>query len=199
MSRATTIEDELLVLCCQDGDADAINMLVKRWQPRLWRHARMLTGADDAAWDVIQESWMAIVNGLHKLLDASQFRVWAFRIVTNKSADWIRRRVRQREVVKAAADQLPEQMSSGVENNSELSERQRNLHAALRSLKAEHRVVLTLYYLEEMSVAEIAAALAVPAGTVKSRLFHARNELKQVWLAKEPASTSNGGQKHDTL
>lgn len=198
MSVTSSLQDELLVLCCQDGDADAIHLLVKRWQPRLWRHARMLTGADDAAWDVVQESWLAIVNGLHKLLDASQFRVWAYRIVTHKSTDWIRKQVRDRRAVTdfvadGGAEQLTEQNAASPAEPTERSERRQALQQALSRLGTEHRAVLTLYYLEEMNIAEIAAALAIPAGTVKSRLFHARNELKHVWLANEPATMPEGG------
>lgn len=191
MSAATAIEDQLLVLSCQDGNAEAVTVLVRRWQPRLWRHARVLTGRDDAAWDVIQEAWLAIVDGLHRLLDASQFRAWAYRIVTHKSTDWVRRQQRGRKLLQDVADQQPpeEQTASrGPEAVAEQSEQATALRQALRKLGVEQQAVLTLFYLEELSLAEIAVALAIPPGTVKSRLFHARQELKEVWRQTQPAA-----------
>jgi len=60
MSRRERIEDELLVLRSQEGDASAFEQLVGRWQERLWRHAWRLTGNEDAAWDALQEAWIGI-------------------------------------------------------------------------------------------------------------------------------------------
>lgn len=191
MSNINSITDELLVMSCQDGDEEAIGLLVRRWQPRLWRHARLLTGADDAAWDVVQESWLAIVRGLHRLLDAAQFRVWAYRIVTNKSADWVRRQARRRQALADVAHNNAARPTSTPiappEESASQSEHVLSLRKAMRQLGSVHRVVLTLYYLEEMNVEEIAESLAIPAGTVKSRLYHARQELKEVWQAQQPA------------
>ena len=86
------IQDELLVLQCQEGDGDALKALIARWQPRLARLAWRLTGESEAARDVVQDAWLAIVRGLKRLDDPARFRWWAYRIVTNKCADWIRRR-----------------------------------------------------------------------------------------------------------
>ncbi len=202
MSTINTITDELLVMSCQDGDEEAISLLVRRWQPRLWRHARTLTGTDDAAWDVVQESWLAIVRGLHRLLDAAQFRVWAYRIVTNKSADWIRRQTRRRQAL-ADLSQQDAAQSGGTQTGiaqpdvlgrsepeaaASHNEQVAALQQALQTLGPDHRVVLTLHYLEEMTINEIAVSLGIPAGTVKSRLYHARQELKDAWQNQQPAA-----------
>jgi RNA polymerase sigma-70 factor (ECF subfamily) len=67
------IYDELLVLRSQAADKEAFDELVKRWQERLWRYAYRLTGSEQAAWDMVQETWVTIVKGLSKLNDAATF------------------------------------------------------------------------------------------------------------------------------
>ena len=173
------IQDELLVLQCQEGDGEAMKVLIARWHPRLGRLAWRLTGERDAAQDIVQDAWLAIVRGLRRLDDPARFRSWAYRIVTNKCADWTRRRVVQRsatEELQAAAVSGSGSSSSDAESTDAVI----RVRDALAKLPSEQRAVLSLHYLDEMGVAEIARTLDVPEGTVKSRLYHARSRLKQV-------------------
>jgi RNA polymerase sigma factor (sigma-70 family) len=94
----SNIEDQLLVMDAQDGNAEAMEALVGRWQKRLWRHVFRLTGDREAAWDITQESWIGIIKGLRKLHDPASFRAWAYRIATNKTFDWIKKRRRARQI-----------------------------------------------------------------------------------------------------
>jgi len=165
------IADEWLILACQDGDADAFNRLVARWQKPLWRHARRVTGRDDLAWEALQEAWIAIVKGLRRLADPARFSAWAHRIVRHKSIDLVRGDRRRMEAL-AAAGQLREQRGeSGVDTEA--------LALAIKSLAPKHREVLALHYRDGFDVAEIGALLEIPQGTVKSRLHHARQQLKE--------------------
>lgn len=173
------IIDEILVLDCQSGHAEALDLLVERWQRRLWRYACRLTGNAEAAWEVTQESWLGIVRGIRRLHDPARFRPWAYRIVTNKANDWVRRRkgrvhVEPSETIDPPArDELPAHEVAA------------DLEVILRRLPERSRTVLTLYYLEEFDLAEISGILRVPTGTVKSRLHHARAEFKQHWQAAD--------------
>ena len=90
MDKEQAIRDEILVLRAQMGEADALAALVQGWQPRLWAFARVLTGDDEAAWDVMQDVWVAMLRDLRRLGAPARFRPWVFRIVRNKSADRIR-------------------------------------------------------------------------------------------------------------
>ncbi len=164
------IVDEILVMDCQSGSAKAMEILVSRWQKRLWRYAFRLTADCEAAWDITQESWLGIIRGISRLNDAARFRSWAYRIVTNKTNDWIKksRAVKRTDITQLADHQQPEKKDTGVR---ELLER----------LDMRKRVVLSLYYFEQLTVPEIAAALKIPKGTVKSRLHNAGNELKELW------------------
>lgn len=172
------IQDELLVLRCQDGDGEALRSLVARWQPRLGRLAWRLTAEREAARDIVQDAWLAIVRGLKRLDDPARFRVWAYRIVSNKCADWIRRRSVQRSVARELRDTATTQ-TGGAATDRQSADDVGRLRAALDELPDEHRAVVSLHYLDGLGVAEIAAVLDVPKGTVKSRLYHARDRLKQ--------------------
>lgn len=168
------ILDELLVLRVREGSRDAFEQLVARWQERLWRHARHLTGHDDAAWDVIQESWIAITRGIAKLDDPGAFRRWAYTIVTRTAIADARRRPREVPVADESLDARP-----AADAGDEREQAMGLLRAALEQLPGERRVLLSLRYLEEFELAEIADILGIPEGTVGSRLHHAKKQLKE--------------------
>ena len=154
----------------QGGSVKAMEMLVSRWQKRLWRYAFNLTGDAEAAWDITQESWLGIIKGLRKLHDPARFRGWAYRIVTNKVNDWIRK---NRKVKKVGLDEIHEQQYTEKKNIG--------VKELLGKLEMKSKTVLTLLYFEHLSVPEIGVALKIPKGTVKSRLYRARKELKELY------------------
>ena len=82
------IYDEVLVLRCQQGDREALDELVGRWQKRLWLYAYRVTGSEPAAWDIVQDAWFSIVKGFSRLRDSAVFPNWAFRI-TNRAMDFL--------------------------------------------------------------------------------------------------------------
>ena len=162
--------DEILVMDCQSGSVKALEILVSRWQKRLWRYAYNLTGDSEAAWDITQDSWLGIIKGLRKLHDPAKFRSWAYRITTNKSIDWIRK---SKAVKQISIEEIEEQQTS--------QKKDIGVKELLEKLDIRKQVVLSLYYFEQLSVPEISVALKIPKGTVKSRLYKARKELKELW------------------
>jgi len=146
------------------------------------RHAYRLTGDRDGAADVTQETCLAITRGLRRLDDPARFGPWALRIVSNKAADWVRRRQRQRRLQESLESHEPPAVLSDLYGNDDRSEPDtvRLIQRALTQLSGEMRAVISLHYGEDLSVADTALALAIPAGTVKSRLHHARNRLKEL-------------------
>jgi len=173
------IEDELLILRCQDGEREALSALVNRWQPRLRAFAWRLTGERETARDVVQDCWMAIVRGLKRLDDPACFRTWAYRIVRNKCADWTRRRSVQRGADRVLAGSS---LASGEGEGTDAHEAEEisALRKAMDELSEDQRAILSLHYLDGLSVRAIGETLGVPEGTVKSRLFHARVQLRGV-------------------
>jgi RNA polymerase sigma-70 factor (ECF subfamily) len=170
------IYDELLVIKSRQGDRAAFNELVGRWQKRLWHYACRVTGSESAAWDIVQETWCGIIKGLRKLDDVSVFPQWAFRIASNKCADWGRKQKRQErlnnELVKRG------QNESGEKQNG--CEKTESLQIAIEELSPERRALLALRYSEGFDVSQIAEILRIPEGTVKSRLHRTVNELRQL-------------------
>jgi RNA polymerase sigma-70 factor (ECF subfamily) len=174
MNRRERTADELLVLRCQEGDADGFEELLGRWQERLWRHAWRLTGDEAAAWDVLQETWIAVARDVARLEDAAMFPGWAYRITSNKCRDWIRREVRRRR-----ADEVYPQQVVEAQGETGDSPQVASLKEALARLSGEDRAILALRYEEAFDTAEIAEIIGVPPGTVKSRLYYARQRLRQ--------------------
>jgi len=162
--------DEILVMDCQSGRVKAMEILVSRWQKRLWQYAYKLTGNAEASWDITQDSWLSIIKGLRKLRDPANFKAWAYKITTNKSIDWIRR---SKAVKQVSIDEIEEQQSSRKKDTG--------VKELLEKLDIRKKVILYLYYFEQLNISEISVALKVPKGTVKSRLHIARNELKKLY------------------
>lgn len=174
MNRRERNTDELLVLRCQEGDAAAFDQLVGRWQARLWRHAWRLTGSEDAAWDVLQETWIVVSRDIQRLKDSAAFPGWIYRITSNKCRDWIRRQRRRRRADEAYSEQVKESQ----QETSDGSERFANLNEALAQLPGPDRAILDLHYREQFAMDEISEILRIPIGTAKSRLHYARQRLR---------------------
>lgn len=171
------IYDEYLVAAATSGDDAALARLVQRFQPRLLRHAWRLLGDGDRARDVVQDAWIGIVRGLD---DAAAFPAWALRIVTRRCG-----RVRGGDRADEASgnDALDAIASPDVDEAERMTESALVVRA-MAALPTAQRATLSLFYAESLSVAEIAVALDVPPGTVKTRLMHARNRLRA--LLDEP-------------
>ena len=150
--------------------------LVRLRGPRLLAHATRLLGDRETSRDVVQEAWAEILRGLGSLKDDHAFLPWALRITSRRVSREIERRQRQRRLVSEYGAEmdvsLPEEASAAVDAKV--------IRNAIEQLSKDHRATIALFYLEELSVAEVAAALDVPVGTVKTRLMHARAHLRRV-------------------
>jgi RNA polymerase sigma factor (sigma-70 family) len=171
---ARRVLDEYLVAAARAGDREAFGALAGRWHGKLVAHAWRLTGDPEMARDAAQGAWVEIVRGLPRLRDDSAFAAWAYRIVSRRCAKQVGAAVRRREL---AADLAAMPESAPAEPGEGLTTSR--LRAEIARLPAEQRSALALFYLDEMSVAEVAVALDVPLGTVKTRLLHARRKLRE--------------------
>ncbi|MFN0023802.1 MAG: RNA polymerase sigma factor [Parvularculaceae bacterium] len=176
MSDKERLYDEFLVASARAGERAAFNALAARWEVRLFRHAWRLIGDAEEARDIAQDAWASIASGLRRLDDSAAFSAFAFRIVTRRAADSIRRSKRLR-ATRAAFAADPSARAATIET-PDASVTAARLNRALAGLPPDQRAAIALFYLEDMSIAEIAAALDVPAGTVKTRLMAARDKLK---------------------
>jgi RNA polymerase sigma-70 factor (ECF subfamily) len=169
--------DEYLVVAARAGDRRAFGDLVKRWQRRLLAHAWRLTSDSDAAHDTVQATWLEIARGLNRLKDERAFPAWAYRIVTRRCARDTAGLLRRRELANALEAE-PE--VSALQLDAEARDDAERLHRAIRTLPPPQRAAIALFHFEDLSIPEIAVALDVPAGTIKTRLMHARRRLRAV-------------------
>lgn len=176
------LQCDLLVLGCREGDAAAFEALVSLWQERLWRHASRLTGDGDAAYDILQESWLVIGRKINTLLDPVAFPAWAYRIVSNKSNDWLRRACRHHKRHEAYAEMWA--TNSGTPTHDE-DDRCESLRQALDRLSSQDLALLALKYDEGFDSSQISEALNIPEGTVRSRLHYIRNRIRDLMKENE--------------
>lgn len=171
MRQSERVYDELLVLHVQAGDVRALHRLAARWHPRLLRSARRFTGDEDAAQEAAQESWEGITAGIGRLQDPARFPGWAFAILRRRCAE----RVRALALARARRGSLAEvdEPSAPARGDDSLI-----IAQAFDQLPEEQRVAATLYFVEHLKLGEIAVATDAPLGTVKSRIFTARKNLK---------------------
>ena len=175
------IYDEFLVSAAQTGDRPALSRLVARWQPRLFRYAWRVLGDSERAKDVVQEAWVEILRGLGRLDDVVAFPAWAYRIVTRRCQRRFQRTAR--DLVESEWDESDESESAAHTPESasgEFAAELSDVMNAIRTLPPLQRAALALFYIEELSVAEIAIATDVPPGTVKTRLMHARRKVRSL-------------------
>lgn len=169
--------DEYLVAAARTGDRKAFDLLARRWGRKLLAHAWRLTGDVDLSREAAQDGWIEIVRGVGRLRDERAFPAWAYQIVTRRCARQIGRVRRERTLASAAAAEPVFEAEAPEASDPGAAAR---LRTALAALPQPQRAAVGLFYLEDMSVAEAAIALNVPAGTVKTRLMHARRTLRAV-------------------
>ena len=171
-------EDELIVVRCQLGERAAFDLLIRRWSPLLYGHARRLAGDDEQACDHVQYIWLGVLRGSSGLRDAAQFRAWLFGIAHRAFADRLRKRYS--EPIAVALEHEP--LAASPFDDEMLVE---VLLRHLGRLPPPERELLTLFHLQELSLEEVSAVLDIPVGTVKSRLFRARAALRALMRPEE--------------
>lgn len=168
--------DGRLVREYQSGNTNALSELVRRWHLRFCRKAFFIVKDADIAKDVAQESWNTILNKLEMLKDPNSFGSWSQRIVHTKAIDVLRAQAK-RSRTKIALKRENQIADEPYVENEKLT---KELLIMLQELSTEQQQVVKLFYLNEYTLSEIADLLSIKKGTVKSRLFHAREKLKKI-------------------
>jgi RNA polymerase sigma factor (sigma-70 family) len=166
-----------LVLCvarAQSGDRPALEMLLRDHQRPLYRHVRTITGDGDLAYDVLQSVLWIVARRLGSLRDPRWFRAWAYRIATREAVRAARRRKRDLDLFDEAATIDAAEAEAPLVDPLLV----RACADRLAALPPAAELTLRLHYLEEMTLVEIAEALEVPVGTVKSRLAYGLARLR---------------------
>jgi RNA polymerase sigma-70 factor (ECF subfamily) len=178
------VNDRELVTRCQRGDRLAFRTLYRRYQQKIRSTLYQLCGQDYLD-DLVQEVFLRVWRGLPRLRQPEYFSTWVYRITWNVASDG-RRQIAKRQIETAPVTPLDEDdPRMEIPNRPGDSPDLMRLHyedvlrRGLETLSLEHRAVLVLHDLEDLPQKEIGQILQIPVGTVKSRLHHARNTLRQ--------------------
>lgn len=183
--------DESLMLDFLDGRRDAFEMLVRRYRVELHQFLARFLNSPTAADDVFQESFLQVYQSGHTFDAARRFRPWLFTIAANKARDWHRRQ-RHRGALSLDAPlggdpqsaPLIDLLAGEAANPGEPMEREeegRLVKRAVDELPTNLREILLLAYFQRLSYGQIADALQIPLGTVKSRLHSAVAAFAERW------------------
>lgn len=165
-------ELELLVTRCQLGEAEAFDELVERWHPALWRYVRRVCGDADLAEEVLQEGWLRIFRGIDRLREPQRLNAWLYGVVRHTFIERLRRRYAD-----PPSEPIADHLAESDDWHCDPHELDR-LRESLASLSMIDREAAVLFYLRELTLDEVASILGVPNGTVKSRLYRVRRQLR---------------------
>jgi RNA polymerase sigma-70 factor (ECF subfamily) len=164
-----------LAVRARNGDRQAFDQLVERYHGRLFRFAYRVLSDKAEAEDAVQEAFVRAYRALATYRPEGFFTSWIYRITLNEC----RRRVRQRETSVPLDEAKQEAGASDPMGAVLRGDRDRRLREAIRALPEHYRIVLMLFYFEELSVEEIAKAMSLGVSAVKVRLHRGRNRLAE--------------------
>jgi len=166
------LRGRVLVLKCQLGDRAAWDELYRRYNPPLGYYLRRLIGRDQAADDLQQETWLSVVRNIGRLKSPDAFTVWFYHIARSKAMS---RLSTHRDV---PLDEEPVAEADAPDDAFCASDAAQ-VHAGLDGLRAEHREVLLLRFMEDLSYEQIAEVVGCGVGTVRSRIHYAKRALRR--------------------
>lgn len=175
------MEEKDLICRAARGDAEAFRQLVEAYQTPAYRLAARMCGPDSAE-DVTQEAFLAAWRALPEFRGDCRFSTWLYRLVSNAAIDCLRREKKHRDTGDVDDLELPDGGPSPQEQ-AERNDTRDAVRRALDRLSPEHRQVLLLRFMQELDYGEIARALNVSEGTVKSRINRAKSKLREVLAA----------------
>ncbi len=189
-SAAELLGDIGLVSASREGDMAAYDQLVRRYQVRIYATIYHMTSNHEDANDLAQETFIKAYSALKTFKGDSSFYTWVYRIAVNKTINFLKTRKNKTQLslndLDFNAEHDPDLLALVSEKtprrDAALKELQEKLNAALLKLSETHRLVVTLHDVQGLSHEEIAEIMDCNTGTVRSRLFYARQQM-QGWLA----------------
>src|SRR5437870_2526461 len=179
-------EDRTLVTRAQEGDLAAFDELVQRYQERIYATIYHMTANHEDANDLAQEAFIKAFRALKSFKGDSSFFTWVYRIAVNRTINFLKQRKKRTQMSLNDLDFNAEHDPDLVALISEktprrelnLTELQARLNEAMQKLSETHRLVVTLHDIQGLSHEEISKIMDCNTGTVRSRLFYARQQLQ---------------------
>ena len=184
INNGKTVQEPELIRRSRGGSREAFGQLVSRYQAPVYRVVRGILGNPSESEDVAQEVFLKAYANLAKFRGESGFFTWLYRIAVNEAL-----RARKRRTF-ANADALPEVEAPPPAPSEEDAPTLATLEKLLRKLSDEFRSIVVLRDIEGLTYSDIAETLEIPIGTVESRLFRARQELRVLWRKSKEAKNA---------
>lgn len=174
-------EDQVLIAETLAGDPSAFGLLVRRYQDRLYNAMVQSLGFWDEAHDVVQDAFVQAFLKLHSFQGQSKFYTWLYRIAFNTAASSRRKHRPNLSLDQSREHGGQEPLYAGEAPHDHIlrTERVSRVQRALGTLSEDHRTILVLREMDGLAYEEIAEILELPVGTVRSRLFRARMQLRE--------------------
>jgi RNA polymerase sigma-70 factor (ECF subfamily) len=184
---STTHElDKDLVSRLQDGDLEALGFLYDKYKHLVYRTALSITNDPESAADLLHDVFLRLFRFAHRIDPDRPLPPWLYRMTVNLSYTWVKRNNQGIRLLNEMAEVLVRERKPSVQTLAERDEQWNKVRDAIAALPIQQRIVVVLYYVNDLPIVEIAEILDIPVGTVKSRLHYARNDLKkQLGIHKE--------------
>lgn len=171
--------DQELIALLQKGDLEALGLLYDRHRQMVFRTALAISGDPEAASDLLQDVFLRLYRFADHIDQQRPLEPWLYRMTANLSYTWIKRNHRWLRPLEDLADWLIGSSKYSPADLAEKNDDWEQVQRAVLDLPLAQRVVVVLYYLNDLSLQEISDILSVPTGTVKSRLHYGRQALKK--------------------
>ena len=182
-----TSDETLPVAAARRSDPDAWDAIFRRYQLPLFTYVRSLVPNEQTTLDIVQETFISASRNIGGLRDDAKLGSWLFGIAHQKSVQHWRKFRRMSEAV-TALETEPEDSPPGPDDQLLAIENEALFLRALEQLEPEHRAAITLHFLEDFPISEIAEITNVPPGTVKSRIHYAKKALRSIIASHENAT-----------
>ena len=167
-----------MILEIQGGSLDALGQIYDRHRRLVYRTALAICNDPEAAADLLQDVFLRLHRFAGRVDPNRPLEPWLYRVTANQAYTWVKRHHRWTQPL----EDIAEWLSSGVKYSpqyiSEQDDESRRIQSAIAKLSFPQRVVVVMYYINDLSLHEISEILEIPEGTVKSRLHYGRNALK---------------------
>lgn len=173
-----SLSDSELIERLRQDDLDALGELFERYRDRVFRTALVIVRDPAVAEDILQDCFLKVYANARRIDTDRPLAPWLYRVTVNLSYTWLSRGKNQRTPLDNVVDLLVSPMKQAPDCLTEQMELRQNVRKAIHDLNIDQRVVIVLYYLNGLNLQDIAEILDLPIGTVKSRLYYARENLR---------------------
>ena len=173
MNKSDRLIEQVIILRCQAGDNDAFSELIERYKAPLRYFISHLSSNNEVTEDIFQDTWLTVIRRIYGLKSTEAFSTWLYRIARNKVYQQLRRKHKLFELNENLA--VPNDTEDEVFSPEDAAK----IHRCLKKLRPEHKEVLMLRFLEQMSYQQIQRVINCSLGTVRSRIYYAKLALKR--------------------